>query len=127
MEIIRGHAQRLPSEQRTATFTGTVFADPLRSGPDATIASVFFAPGARTYWHTHEKGQILVVTAGAGLICAAGGVPQVLHPGDTVWVPPGETHWHGGGPETYLVHLAVSLGQTEWRDPVVDGEYRARP
>lgn len=127
MEIVRGHAGRQPSEQRTATFTGTVFADPLRAGPDVTMASVFFAPGARTYWHSHEKGQILVVTAGAGLVCSAGGEPQVLHPGDTVWVPPGEAHWHGGGPETYLVHLAISLGQTAWRDPVADDEYLARP
>ncbi|MFD0745556.1 cupin domain-containing protein [Phytohabitans flavus] len=90
------------------------------------MASVFFAPGARTYWHSHEKGQILVVTAGSGLVCSAGGVPQLLHPGDTVWVPPGEAHWHGGGPETYLVHLAISLGQTGWRDAVTDDEYLAR-
>lgn len=127
MEIVRGNARRQPSELRTATFTGTVYADPLRSGPDLIVASVFFAPCSRTYWHSHEKGQILVVTAGAGLICTAGEEPQELCPGDTVWVPPGETHWHGGGPETYLVHLAISLGRTEWRDPVSDDEYRARP
>ncbi|BCB89428.1 cupin domain-containing protein [Phytohabitans suffuscus] len=126
MEIVRGHADRPPSEQRTATFTGTVFADPLRSGPDVTMASVFFAPGSRTFWHSHEKGQILVVTAGAGLVCSIGGVPQVLHPGDAVWVPPGEAHWHGGGPETYLVHLAISLGRTDWREAVADDAYRAR-
>jgi quercetin dioxygenase-like cupin family protein len=123
MDIIRGGAERQPSERRTATFTGTVYADPLRTGPDVTMANVFFAPGARTYWHTHEQGQILVVTAGGGLVCSAGGEPQVLHPGDAVWVPPGEAHWHGGGPGTYLVHLAISLGRTAWRDPVTDDEY----
>ena len=126
MEIIHGRANHRPSEQRTATFTGTVFADPLRSGPDVTMASVFFAPGARTYWHSHERGQILVVTAGAGLICSAGDPPQPLSVGDTVWVPPGEAHWHGGGPDTYLVHLAVSLGATSWRHEVTDDEYRDR-
>jgi quercetin dioxygenase-like cupin family protein len=125
MEIIRGGARRQPSERRTATFTGTVWADPLRSGPDVTMANVFFAPGARTHWHTHERGQILVVLAGAGLIRSAGEDPRELHPGDTVWVPPGEPHWHGGGPDTYLLHLAISLGETGWRDPVTDEEYGA--
>ncbi|WP_432839748.1 cupin domain-containing protein [Dactylosporangium sp. CA-092794] len=118
MEIIRAYADHAPSEQRTATFTGTVFADPLRAGPDVTLANVFFAPGARTFWHSHERGQILVVTAGSGLICSEGGEPQRLSAGDTVWVPPGEVHWHGGGPETYLIHLAISLGRTAWREAV---------
>lgn len=125
MEIIRGGAKRQPSELRTATFTGTVYADPLLASADVTMASVFFAPGARTYWHTHEKGQLLVVTAGQGLIRSEGGDVESLYPGDTVWVPPGEPHWHGGSPGTYLVHLAVSLGRTDWRDEVSDQEYQA--
>jgi quercetin dioxygenase-like cupin family protein len=125
MEMIRGDADRRPSELRTATFTGTVYADPLLASADVTIASVFFAPGARTYWHTHEKGQILVVTAGSGLIRSEGGDIERLRPGDTVWVPPGEAHWHGGGPGTYLVHLAISLGRTSWREAVPDDEYQA--
>lgn len=125
MEIVRGGAPRRPSELRTSTFTGTVYADPLLAGPDVTMASVFFAPGARTYWHTHEKGQLLVVTAGSGRIRSEGGDVEELHPGDTVWVPPDEPHWHGGGSGTYLVHLAISLGRTSWREAVSDAEYGA--
>jgi quercetin dioxygenase-like cupin family protein len=124
VQIIRAHAPGQPAEVRTATFTGTVYADPVFSADDVTVANVFFTPGARTYWHHHERGQFLVVTAGFGLICSAGETPQELQGGDTGWVPPGERHWHGGGPDTYVLHTAVSLGRTNWHDEVSGEEYR---
>jgi quercetin dioxygenase-like cupin family protein len=125
MEIIKGRdGMTVPSEQRTATFTGLVYADPVLARPDGTIvASVFFAPAARTFWHWHERGQLLQVISGHGLICAEGGPPQPLGRGDIVWVPAGERHWHGAGPLTSLSHLAVSLGTTSWLGPVSDAEY----
>ncbi|MFB9831899.1 cupin domain-containing protein [Actinoallomurus acaciae] len=124
MKIIRrGQAGDAPAERRTATFTGLVYADPLGTGDGVTFASVFFAPGARTHWHWHEGGQLLHVLTGHGLICAEGGRPTPLRPGDLVWTPPGERHWHGGGPETVMAHLAVSLGTTNWLDAVSDDEY----
>jgi quercetin dioxygenase-like cupin family protein len=115
-----------PSEQRTATFTGQVYADPVLASPgEVTVARVFFAPAARTFWHWHERGQLLYVVSGRGLICADGGLPEELAAGDIVWAPPGERHWHGGGPNTVLLHLATSLGKTNWLDAVSDAEYAA--
>jgi quercetin dioxygenase-like cupin family protein len=86
---------------------------------------VFFAPAARTFWHWHERGQVLYVISGRGLICTDGGLPQELEAGDTVWAPPGERHWHGGGLDTVLLHLAMSLGTTNWLQAVTDAEYAA--
>jgi quercetin dioxygenase-like cupin family protein len=128
MKIIRGRAPGAASEQRTSTFTGTVWADPvLPTTDDVTINNVFFTPSARTHWHRHERGQVLHVTAGSGLVCTHGAAPRRLGAGDTVWVPAGELHWHGAGTDGYLLHLAVSLGTTEWHQPVSDDEYGAGP
>lgn len=124
MKIIQGRAPDALSEQRSATFTGTVWADPVLPATDGTtIYNVFFTPGARTHWHRHEAGQVLHVTAGSGFVCAKGDTPQRLGVGDTVWIAPGEMHWHGAAPGSYLLHLAVSLGTTEWHEPVKDDEY----
>lgn len=126
MKIIRGRAPDGVSEQRSATFTGTVWADPVLPATDGvTINNIVFTPSARTHWHRHEHGQILFVTAGSGFVCTRGEVPQPLGAGDTVHVPAGEMHWHGAGPGAYLVHMAVSLGATEWHEPVGDDEYGA--
>ncbi|MEV5412698.1 cupin domain-containing protein [Thermopolyspora sp. NPDC052614] len=126
MKIIRGRASGAESERRSATFTGEVWADPVLPTTDGvTINNVFFTPCARTHWHRHERGQILIVTAGSGFVCTQGEKPQPLGVGDTVWVPAGEMHWHGAGPGSYLIHTAVSLGVTEWHDPVSDDDYGA--
>jgi quercetin dioxygenase-like cupin family protein len=124
MKIIPVRPVGAVSEQRSATFTGAVWADPVLPATDGTtINNVFFTPGARTHWHRHEAGQVLHVTAGSGFVCAKGGEPQRLGAGDTVWIAPGETHWHGASPGGYLLHLAISLGTTEWHEPVGDDEY----
>src|ERR1700684_4049138 len=107
------------SQRRAATFTGEVWPTPVTSAPggEAMIASIFFAPGARTFWHSHDGGQVLQVLAGSGLVGRRGEAPRALRPGDTVWAPPGEVHWHGAGAEAFLSHLAVSLGTTQWAEP----------
>jgi len=126
MIILPGRSSGLPTEQRTSTFTGTVWADPVLPTTDGvTINTVTFTPGARTYWHHHEKGQILHVLAGSGLICTEGKRPRTLRPGDVVWVPPLERHWHGAGPDSFMIHLAVSLGVTNWHDEVAESDYTA--
>jgi quercetin dioxygenase-like cupin family protein len=120
MRIVHGRADHGRSEQR-ATVTGQVWFDQVLPATDGTtIATVFFAPGARTYWHRHEKGQILQVLAGRGLICPAGETPQVIQAGDTVWVPPGERHWHGATADSFMTHTAISLGETRWAEEVAD-------
>ncbi len=111
-------------------FTGTVRFDPLAvaEAPGRTVANlVTFEPGARTNWHTHPAGQILIVTAGAGRCAAEGGPVRQLRPGDVVWIPAGERHWHGAGPDTAMSHIAVQEAvdgsTTDWQEPVSDGDY----
>jgi quercetin dioxygenase-like cupin family protein len=123
MIIIRGDS-KIESSTRSDTFTGEVWAHPvLPRTDDVTIATVFFAPGARTFWHSHERGQILEVVAGRGFVCSAGGDAALLSIGDTVWVPPGERHWHGASQGSFLTHTAISLGTTSWLGEVAQDDY----
>ncbi|MBA3544205.1 MAG: cupin domain-containing protein [Chthoniobacterales bacterium] len=107
-------------------FTGTVRIDPLF---EARVrgASVTFEPGARTAWHTHPLGQTLIVTAGCGRAQRAGGPLEEIRPGDVVWIPPNEKHWHGATPTTALTHLAIQEAlegkAVEWLEQVSDEEY----
>jgi quercetin dioxygenase-like cupin family protein len=124
MKVNRGRPQGAPSEQRSATFTGEVWFDPvLPDVPGLALATVVFEPAARTHWHRHEQGQILLVTHGRGRVQTRAGEGAWVTAGDVVHFPPGEEHWHGAAPDSLLVHTAVSLGQTEWLDPVTDEQY----
>jgi len=123
MKVFPGR-QGAPSEAKTATFTGQVFGDPVMATTDGvTINNVFFAPGARTFWHTHEVGQVLTVLGGQGWVCVEGEAAAPLRPGDTVWIPKGEKHWHGAAADSYLLHTAISIGKTEWLEEVEAGQY----
>jgi quercetin dioxygenase-like cupin family protein len=105
-------------------FTGTAYPYlTLPSTDGIVINTVNFTPGARTHWHTHERGQILQILAGRGLIQSEGGPVETVRAGDTIWVPPGERHWHGAAPDSFLTHTAISLGATDWSDPVDDADY----
>ena len=115
-------------------FTGTVRIDPLFQAPAparAAGASVTFEPGARTAWHTHPLGQTLIVTAGFGLVQREGGIIEAIRPGDVVWFPPGEKHWHGAAPTTAMTHIAIQEAQdgkvVEWMEHVTDEQYQAKP
>ncbi|WP_407526857.1 (R)-mandelonitrile lyase [Methylobacterium oryzisoli] len=129
MEITRSGAQ--PSTRGSAEyFTGSVRIDPLFSHADpARVAGalVTFEPGARTAWHTHPLGQTLVVTAGLGWAQREGGPVEEIRPGDVVWFPPGEKHWHGATAATGMSHIAIQEkrdGQSvEWLEPVADDQY----
>lgn len=126
MKVLHGRAQGVPSKLRGDTFTNTVWADPvLPTTEGVTINTVFFSPGARTYWHAHEHGQVLHVTAGSGWVCSDDGTRQVIRSGDLVWISPGERHWHGASHHSYMVHVAISLGKTEWQEEVADSDYTA--
>ena len=111
-------------------FTGSVRIDPLFSVHDparAAGASVTFEPGARTAWHTHPLGQTLVVTAGCGRAQREGGPIEEIRPGDVVWFPPGEKHWHGAAPKTAVTHIAIQEALdgkvVEWMEHVTDEQY----
>jgi quercetin dioxygenase-like cupin family protein len=129
MEIKRIGSQ--PSGKGPADwFTGTVRIDPLfQVHPPARAAgaSVTFEPGARTAWHTHPLGQTLTVTAGCGWVQREGGPVEEVHPGDVVWFPAGEKHWHGATPTTAMTHIAIQEqldGKVvDWLEHVSDEQY----
>jgi quercetin dioxygenase-like cupin family protein len=131
MDIKRNGSQ--PSRQGPAEyFTGTVRIDPLFSAPDparAAGASVTFEPGARTAWHTHPLGQILIVTFGCGWVQREGGRVEEIRPGDVVWFAPGEKHWHGATATTAMTHIAIQEKldgkPVDWLEKVSDEQYRA--
>jgi quercetin dioxygenase-like cupin family protein len=131
MEIKRNGSR--PSGKGPADwFTGSVRVDPLFQAPDparARGASVTFEPGARTAWHTHPLGQTLIVTSGRGWVQAWGGPVEEVHPGDVVWFPAGEKHWHGATPETAMTHIAIQEALNgkvvDWMEHVSDEQYRA--
>lgn len=125
MRIARGRTDA-PSEMRSETFTGGVWADPVLPPADGiVVTNVFFEPGARTHWHTHEIAQVLYVLVGEGRVQSRDGTGSALTAGDTVHIPAGEEHWHGASPGSYVIHLAVSVGATRWLEPVGDDDYRA--
>jgi quercetin dioxygenase-like cupin family protein/alkylhydroperoxidase/carboxymuconolactone decarboxylase family protein YurZ len=118
-------------------FTGDVYFDVIYQGdePSRMRANVVrFAPCARTAWHTHAMGQTLHVTDGIGLVQSRGGDVVVMGPGDTVYTPPGEWHWHGAAPEHFITHLALWEGpapdsgqpETQWGEHVTDDEYHGQ-
>jgi quercetin dioxygenase-like cupin family protein len=113
-------------------FTGTVRIDPLFSAPEPARvggALVTFEPGARTAWHTHPLGQTLIVTSGLGWVQREGGEVMEIRPGDVVWFPPGEKHWHGASATTAMSHIAIQESRdgtvVTWMEKVPGSAYRA--
>ncbi|WP_370677111.1 cupin domain-containing protein [Pleomorphomonas sp. PLEO] len=111
-------------------FTGAVRIDPLYPvAPPARAAgnTVTFEPGARTAWHTHPLGQVLIVTAGLGRAQRLGGPIEDIHPGDVVWFEPGEKHWHGAAPDIAMTHIAIQEEldgrAVDWMEQVTDDQY----
>jgi len=119
-------SRRAPKEY----FTGTVWQDPIivAAAPARLVVNrVSFEPGARTNWHSHPFGQTLYVIAGFGLVQKEGEAAREIRPGDVVWIPPGEKHWHGGSQTNGMTHLAMQEaldGNTAtWMEPVTDAQY----
>jgi quercetin dioxygenase-like cupin family protein len=131
MDIKRNGSQ--PSAKGPADwFIGSVRIDtpfkgeaPARAGG----AIVTFEPGARTAWHTHPLGQTLFVTSGCGRAQREGGPIEEIRPGDVVWFPPGEKHWHGASPATAMSHIAIAEALdgkvVDWMEKVTDAQYGA--
>jgi quercetin dioxygenase-like cupin family protein len=116
-------------------FTGDVWLDPIavprEEGQRMFVGKVRFAPGARTAWHSHARGQTLHVTQGIAWMGSRGGEKLEVHPGQTVYCPPGEEHWHGASPDSFMEHLAMidnaddPATSTTWLEHVIDEEYGA--
>ncbi len=115
-------------------FTGTVWQDPIIEASEPARARallVSFEPGARTNWHTHPLGQTLYVMSGVGRVQKNGEPVQEIKSGDTVWIAPGEKHWHGAAPTNGMVHVAIQEALdgkvADWLEPVSDKHYSAAP
>jgi quercetin dioxygenase-like cupin family protein len=110
-------------------FTGDVWIDPIAGGGQPShlsIGSVHFTPGARTAWHSHEGSQTLYVTEGKGLVQSRGDRLVEIHPGDVIYTPDREEHWHGAAPDQFMTHLSITEGDPHWGAHVTDEEYRVR-
>jgi len=108
-------------------FSGSVRIDSLIDAPAparVAAAHVTFEPGARTAWHSHPLGQTLIITSGRGRAQRWGGPIEDLRPGDVVWIPPGERHWHGAGATTGMTHIAIQEKldgkAADWMEHVAD-------
>jgi quercetin dioxygenase-like cupin family protein len=118
-----------PTTKGTAErFTGDVYLDPLAAPKDGDqrmkVSRVRFAPGARTAWHAHGRGQTLHITQGVALIGTRDGRVIRATPGQTIYTPPGEEHWHGATPDDFMEHLAMYETADGWAEHVTDEDYR---
>lgn len=123
MELIRAKDSQA---ERGEKFTGTVWVDRVLKAQQPggiRVFLVFFEPGSRTHWHAHEGEQTLYVVAGTGRVRKSGEPGSEISPGDIVYIAPGEKHWHGAGPRTAMIHLAVTTGgDTAWMEEVTEDE-----
>ena len=132
-KIPRPATTKNPPEQ----FHGDVWLDPIAAPQDPgqrmIVSLVRFAPAARTAWHSHARGQTLHVVSGVALVGTRDGVVAEVRPGETVYCPPGEEHWHGASPDDFMEHLAMlenaddPAATTTWLEHVTDAEYARAP
>jgi quercetin dioxygenase-like cupin family protein len=121
MEFQRGRAGQATSTD-LPVITGTVWLDNLLTSDGIGVNIATFAPGARTKWHSHTVGQLFLVSAGRGMVATRDGECRAMQAGDVVFAPAGEVHWHGAGPDSFVVYSVVSLGKTEWLEEAVTDE-----
>ena len=133
MEIIKG-SSRPTKKASSEYFTGIVWQDPIiEASEPARVRAlrVAFEPGARTAWHTHPLGQTLYILSGIGLMGLRNKAPQTINAGDTVWIPPGEEHWHGASATNSMIHIAIQEGLNgsvaKWLEKVSDEQYGIKP
>ena len=129
MQIISAGSR--PSRKATSDyFTGVVWQDPIIEAAEPArvrALKVSFEPSARTAWHTHPLGQTLYVLSGVGLVGLRNKAPELIKSGDTIWIPPGEEHWHGASANNSMTHIAIQEelngSVAEWLEQVSDDQY----
>jgi 4-carboxymuconolactone decarboxylase len=131
IKIMRDGSQQSRSGA-AENFTGSVRIDPLFDATDparASGASVTFAPAARTAWHSHALGQVLIVTGGVGRVQRWGDPIDEIRTGDVVWIPSGQKHWHGASPNNSMTHIGIVENpegeRTTWMEQVSDAQFSA--
>jgi quercetin dioxygenase-like cupin family protein len=131
--VISQNGSRPASKGAAANFTGDVIVEPFYAANEHTSSTgghVIFAPAARSAWHTHPAGQVLIVTSGTGWVQEEGGQKREIKPGDVIWTPPGVKHWHGATATNSMSHVAITniLGgkNADWLEQVSEEQYRAR-
>ena len=129
MQIIKSNS-RPTKKALSEYFTGTVWQDSIIEAPEPArvrALKVAFEPGSRTAWHTHPLGQTLYILSGVGLIGLRNKAPELIKSGDTVWIPPGEEHWHGASTNNSVIHIAIQEelngSVAEWLELVSDDQY----
>ena len=129
MQIIKSNS-RPTKKALSEYFTGTVWQDSIIEAPEPArvrALKVAFEPGSRTAWHTHPLGQTLYILSGVGLIGLRNKAPELIKSGDTVWIPPGEEHWHGASANNSMTHIAIQEelngSVAEWLEQVSDEQY----
>lgn len=125
LKIDRAVTRRRPPAGATGNFTGNISSDRLFDIRDSVVrlGSVFFESRARTYWHRHSGGQILQVVEGRARVGVRNGGIDTATAGDLVHFEPGEEHWHGAETDTHMVHIATTIGETDWLEKVSDDDY----
>jgi quercetin dioxygenase-like cupin family protein len=124
LTVVRSSGSGVPSEQASGPFTGEAWRDILQQKDGMSASRNFFTPCARTHWHSHEGGQLLIIESGEGFVATADEVVRG-HFGDIIWTPPGVRHWHGGSHSRSMLHLAISFGGVDWQEAVSDEEYES--
>jgi quercetin dioxygenase-like cupin family protein len=128
MKVSHGR-QGLPSVRRTETVTGEMWGDAILHGAgdvgvgDVVVNSVFFAPGSRSHWHRHDGAHLLFITQGKGFVGNDNGETASVVAGDVVYCAPGEEHWHGAAADSFMQNTTITVGNTEWHEPVRDEQY----
>jgi 4-carboxymuconolactone decarboxylase len=132
--VITRRGAQIARQGEAANFTGSVRVEQAFQAKEPARASgavVTFEPGARTAWHSHPLGQTLIVTSGVGRVQRWGDPVEEIRPGDIVWTPPGQKHWHGASPTERMAHIAIGERldgkSVEWMEKVTDDQYNASP
>jgi quercetin dioxygenase-like cupin family protein len=126
MQVNRGRTSD-PVQPGTAyaPHTGEVQLDSMLQAEGLFVNAAVYSACARTYWHVHDLGQVMLVTAGSGAVVTRGGQVEIVQAGDIIHTPPGEEHWHGAAPDCFVTYTSISLGNTETLEAVTADQYGA--
>lgn len=123
--LVGGMMLAASAQESNPNFIGKI--ERLTDDAPGKIAYIKFEPGARTRWHVHEAGQLVLVMEGVGLEQQMGGPIRELHAGEAIWCPPGVAHWHGAAPDKGGTQYNVTRGGIKWLEQVTEAEYTAKP